>query len=316
MTRYRQIGLFPTVAAGIVAILIVYVVVQSPKSGGPPAPRADVGEISTDTPVPPSSPSVDEGDSQETDRPRGMTGNTIQAYLDGKESYLPAVSEYFEEALEGDADAQYLSWRMLDFCDDVARHYQHKSMEEVIQKLNLRSPWRIAGVETSYKRCIEIANIGLDSYSGWQEFFDMAVAQEQPMALADEAESLLRLDRDSELGRSYLETAAQSGDAEAMLRVGDKARQIMLTSESESLAWILAACELGADCGPDGFRVTELCQFSAECVAGDDYPGMIARHGEMDPQSYDMAIARSKAIVDLVQEGHATDLQIDWGLSP
>ncbi|WP_405240851.1 hypothetical protein [Lentisalinibacter orientalis] len=81
-------------------------------------------------------------------------------------------------------------------------------------------------------------------------------------------------------------------------------------SAIDGAAWMLAGCHLGADCGPNGYRMQQFCQFSTECGVGESVDDFILRQFGQD--TYDQAERRAEEILSNLGNGKIAPLISDW----
>lgn len=113
-------------------------------------------------------------------------------------------------------------------------------------------------------------------------------------------------DAEIELSRNI----ARSGDAEAISTLagsqddrflGKRAGQAPSSLPTNQLAWELVACDLGRDCGSNGYIMRNLCISMDQCIGGTyrDY----LRRRLIAPDKYQAVLAREREILQAIKSG-------------
>ena len=90
---------------------------------------------------------------------------------------------------------------------------------------------------------------------------------------------------------------ALSRDPEAIAVLGHSE----MKSEADFFAWQLVACDLGRDCGADGYVMRQLCLWLTQCVGGD-YREYLRRR-QLAPDQYQAVLARERQILQAINSG-------------
>ena len=240
------------------------------------------------------------------------SGVRIQAILDSKENYARILAEEYPKALAGDADAQFLSYTLLQYCRTPVKMFKGMALSQALEALQAQTPAKVDQIETMFARCSDLFETGLESFGEWEEMRKRAIRQGQPLALIEEAASTWRFKKDVVAAQHLIENALLSSDPEAALVAGQLFGMTEMTEPSEALAWILAGCELGAVCGADSTRMTSQCEFNPECVLGEDLPTMVARLVGINPHDAELAAIRSQEIIHQLTNPDSTYLVVYW----
>ncbi|MEO7917138.1 MAG: hypothetical protein ABIR16_05795 [Dokdonella sp.] len=109
---------------------------------------------------------------------------------------------------------------------------------------------------------------------------------------------------------------ALSGDPEAIAmlahgqddrHLGRNVRGMFWAGDPTNLtAWMLVACDLGRDCGANGYIMRQQCLFVGLCFNGD-YREYLRRR-RLSPDKYDLVLARERKILQAIKNGDVSHL--------
>lgn len=229
-------------------------------------------------------PAVHSPDSRAIQRRAGLSEGFEQA--DDLYAYL---QELLPAAQAGDADAAWFASRVYDYCavhaTDPAAYMRDTGALGRMQ-LAASATMRAARDRVAHRCRQFVPGDGLGAGLVILQRLEAAEAG----SLAAEA-GLLAMGEPLEEGEGYrrglVERVQASADAEAFFALapamglaasGDPAHagQVAGTTQAE-LAWNLAACELGMDCGAQGALMTAWCANGGVCASSphQDFPGFV-----------------------------------------
>ncbi|WP_405239275.1 hypothetical protein [Lentisalinibacter orientalis] len=225
-------------------------------------------------------------------------------------SYYPFVAEHYPAATEGDPDSQFLVWRLMEMCRPHDGLLSSSSFEEVLSRLTDPSPATIERLRKTWERCSELHAHASD-FSGWGRFLMDAAEGGHPYAQLEVALSRLAKGDTRETVAPLLASALGSATADVVFDMSAAAVEPDdPTSAINGAAWILAGCRLGADCGPNGYRMQQFCQFSTECGVGESVEDFVLRQFGQD--TYDQATRRAEEILTHLGNDQIARLVSDW----
>lgn len=206
----------------------------------------------------------------------------------------------------GEPEAMWLLTRVYDYCANYSNApVDYRNDTRTLESMKLRGAAAMTAARTRVsERCARFAP---EDGLGYPMIMVKRAEAAQAGSLAAEASLLSAgkpLDKTEDYRRNLTERVLRSKDPEAFMALsggmglaasgrsaGDRAQRVSGTQFSE-LAWQLAACRLGQDCGPEGSLMTSYCANGGIC--------------SQDPQQdfasfvYDAAIPRQGA--EVVQE--------------
>ena len=195
-------------------------------------------------------------------------------------------------AKAGDADARYYLYRALDYCQANYRLYfghpaRPRTLDEalryaVISKLDVDEVHRV------HQRCRNLVESGASGLGQPMQWLGLAAQDKQPNAQLAMAQKLL-----TQAARLPEEKAGQVRE-DARLMVGEAVgsrdpevifdaaillylREGAAQDDGDMVAWWLAACERGLDCGPSAERTRQVCGFVPNCQPYESLVDMIRR---------------------------------------
>lgn len=235
---------------------------------------------------------------QEASRVTPKSGSRIvdyKAVFRDSRDYWALAQGLLVAAKTGDANAQFYLYRTLDYCETNNRFYfirpgKVRSLDEALSWAAERNLPRDE-VSSVYERCKKFLNQDASAFGTSAEWLAQATNLGQPDAQSTTAEKALvqeQLNNVSKAGgvlpttkpispnataRQLLSYALQSGDPYAMWVIGEV--QGMLNpsgtdTNEERLAWWLAACQRGYDCGTTANWVMAICRSNITCTAGNN----------------------------------------------
>jgi len=226
------------------------------------------------------------------------------------DSYYPFVDEHYPAAIKGDPGSQFLVWRLMEACRPHHHLFSSNSFEEVLSRLRAPSPATIERLRRTWARCSELHAHAAD-FSGWERFLKDAAESGHPYAQLEIALTHLANGEPRDAVAPLLTSALSSATADVVFDMSAAAvKPNDPTSAINGAAWILAGCRLGADCGPNGYRMQQLCQFSTECGLGESVDDFVLRQFGQD--TYDQAARRAEEILTHLGNDQIARLVSDW----
>lgn len=217
----------------------------------------DIGVVATETPM--------------------VAPTSVRARFDASGDLYAYVQSLEAAVRENDADAIWMVSRVYDYCSSFAMAPAAYDRDtRAIGDMNMRgSPAMVAARQRVGQRCARF--VPQDEITPRLVFLKRMEAA-QAGSLAAEASLLASgapLQETAEYKRDLVQRVQRSGDAEAYSALSpgmgiaasgqpELADQVAGTQFAE-LAWQLAACRLGLDCGPDSALMTSYCANGGIC---------------------------------------------------
>lgn len=194
--------------------------------------------------------------------------------------YAGVVREALPVAEAGDADAQFALYTAFSFCADALRKRPDAELRQIPEPL----------LQMAHARCDALAIDYKDFSRESARWLDRAVQSKYPRALAEtglrQVESMSRTMKPAERSRLAAEARAN-----LLLALGSNDPVVTWTAaealpglfpdepgiERAYWLWKLAACNQGADCGPDAPWVQHSCQMRRNCLEGESGEDYIRR---------------------------------------
>ena len=225
---------------------------------------------------------------------------------------LELVSQLRADADAGDADAARIIAKVYDECFLFAANYRILDLNAISR--SRKEPDRsiaLAQRTTQLQRCDGFIATGVikpdvvRAAEAEATKLDDSIAKIQGLA---ERLSARRRDDSGPYEMSADEIAlassiALSKDVEAIVALS---YIDMETYPAHGYAWQLVACDLGRDCGPNGYVMRQQCLAFGQCVAGN-YRELIRRKF-LAPDQFDVAQAREQEILQAISRGDASRL--------
>ncbi|WP_158987401.1 hypothetical protein [Lysobacter panacisoli] len=202
---------------------------------------------------------------------------SVRARFDASDDLYAYVQSLEAAVRENDADAIWMVSRVYDYCSSFAMAPAAYDRDtRAIGEMNMRgSPAMVAARQRVGQRCSRF--VPQDEITPRLVFLKRMEAA-QAGSLAAEASLLASgapLQETAEYKRDLVQRVQRSGDAEAYSALSPGmgiaasgqpalADQVAGTQFAE-LAWQLAACRLGLDCGPNGALMTSYCANGGIC---------------------------------------------------
>lgn len=224
--------------------------------------------------------------------------------------YLEFARGIHGAAKSGDPAAQYYLYRALDYCHGLFRAYfgrpgKSRTLDEGLQWAARSAPaLDVDEARRVNDRCRTLEESDPAIFGEREQWLQSAALAGQPNAQVDYAGRLLwssnDLPADESLrsrddARELVRKALASRDPEVIFSAGRLAalRREDLEQDHDVLAWMLAACARGLDCGPADERTRTLCRFDTNCQPYesmvdmarrlvDNFPGVEARSREIN----------------------------------
>lgn len=226
------------------------------------------------------------------------------------DSYYPFVAEHYPAATEGDPDSQFLVWRLMEACRPHRLLFSSNSFEEVLSRFRDPSPATIERLRRTWERCSEL-HANTSDFSGWERFLTDAAEGGHSYAQLEVALTRLAKGETRETVAPLLASALSSATADVVFDMSAAAvKPNDPTSAIDGAAWMLAGCRLGADCGPNGYRMQQFCQFSTECGVSESVGDFVLRQFGQD--TYDQAARRAEEILTYLDSDQIAPLVSDW----
>lgn len=222
---------------------------------------------------------------------------------------LELVAQLRADADAGDADAARIIAKAYDECFPYAAN--HKTLDVDLISRNRSEPERsmaLAQRATQLQRCAGFISTGV---------IKVGVARDADATannLSDLTGQAARLVSDLSLRR------ADDGPYEMSASEMDLAQKIALSQDAEAIAvlsgttglpqdiyaWQLVACDLGRDCGANGYVMRQQCLLVGQCVAGN-YREFIRRKA-LPPDQFEAAQIREREILQAIKAGDVSHL--------
>jgi hypothetical protein len=228
------------------------------------------------------------------------------------EQVITIFTRLHKQALEGDADAQFVLYRAASYCDETYRAYfdrgrKRRSLDEALHWASTRSAIGMENVRLAHARCSEWKGADRSEYGTADVWLKKATDAGLPEALSMTGVNLLSEasiteEREPELAaskrveaRKLLLNALNRVHPSATWAVGDSL--MMLGGEpavenGQWSVWRLAACNQGYDCSPQADWVVFNCSFDPNCVRGESGVEWIRRSETDFPGDLDQAAAQ------------------------
>jgi hypothetical protein len=236
--------------------------------------------------------------------------NAIARRFGETTDYLEFARGVHGAAKAGDPAAQYYLYRALDYCHGLFRAYfgrpgKSRTLDEGLQWAARSAPaLDVDEARRVNERCRALEESDVSVFGEREQWLQSAALAGQPNAQVDYAGKLLwssgdlpadESSRSREDARELVRKALESRDPEVIFSAGRLValRREDLEQDHDMLAWMLAACSRGLDCGPSAERTRTLCRFDNNCQPYesmvdmarrlvDDFPGVEARSREID----------------------------------
>lgn len=223
---------------------------------------------------------------------------------------LDLVRQLRADADAGDANAARIIAMAYDECFPFAANHRILDLDSISR--DRKEPDRSIALSQRTKqlqRCGGLIDTGviksdvLRAAEAEAARLDDSVAQISKLA---ENLSVRRTDGTGPYEMSLEEVAlansiARSRDVEAIV-----ALSYLETYPAYGFAWRLAACDLGRDCGPNGYVMRQQCLYMSQCVAGD-YRELVRRKF-LAPDEFSVAQAREQEILQAIRRGDVSHL--------
>lgn len=309
MSLTKQLVL-TAVAAGIAALLLY--------SQG--KPRND-----TETPMPLRESSVPERDNAagtgsadadvDSPSPVGTEPATGTATIWDELASGPlwkTLEKHWPRAMAGDADSMYASYTIISSCLPYRRRFEGKDIAEVHAEFATNNdPELIELNEQLWRHCKPIYS-QWQTYSGWRSLLGRAAELGQPLAMTQAAARLVRAPETLQAGVDLIYSALSNPDPVTLLGVADVYTTAGYFEESK-YAWLLAACNLGLDCSPEGPFMKSTCgPFSQTCGVHESVSDYALR--TLGDYGYQLAVRRANEITSILQSGRVADLDLEGDL--
>lgn len=207
----------------------------------------------------------------------GIAPASVRARFDASDDLYAYVQSLEAAVRENDADAIWMVSRVYDYCSSFAMAPAAYDRDtRAIGEMNMRgSPAMVAARQRVGQRCARF--VPQDQITPQLVFLKRMDAA-QAGSLAAEAALMASgspLQETPEYKRDLVQRVQRSGDPEAYSALSPGmgiaasgqpalADQVAGTQFAE-LAWQLAACRLGMDCGPEGALMTSYCANGGIC---------------------------------------------------
>lgn len=222
------------------------------------------------------------------------------------------VEQLRTDADAGDADAMRVISRVYDECFPYAanqRILHPQSMSRFRKEPDLSIA--LAQRATQLQRCAGFIATGVIKADVLRDVEAKAAALDDSIAkVRNLAEALSAGRRDGsgphEMSENEIDlasTVALSKDVEA---IAELSHVEMGTYPAHGFAWQLVACDLGRDCGANGYLMRHHCLYMGQCVAGN-YREVIRRKF-LPPDQFDVAQAREQEILQAIKRGDVSHL--------
>ena len=225
---------------------------------------------------------------------------------------LELVSQLRADADAGDADAARIIAMAYDECFLFAANHRILDLDSISR--DRKEPDRSIALSQRTKqlqRCGGFIDTGVIKMDVFREVDAKAAELDDSVAkMRKLVENLSLRRRDGsgpyEMTRqeiALVNSIALSKDVEAIVALS---HIDMETYPAYGFAWQLVACDLGRDCGPNGYVMRHQCLYMSQCVAGD-YRELIRRKF-LPPDQFNVAQAREQEILQAIRRGDVSHL--------
>lgn len=218
------------------------------------------------------------------------------------------MSIHWPRARSGDADSQLIVYSVMSSCRVYRRRFEGKTIVEVRAEFSRsRDPALVLLNENVWEECGQIY-ASWDRFDGWQEMLDAAADNGQPLAMIRKGEALISDADTFDEGVSLLNSAIQDEELLALAFMTDVYIGAGI-DKNVAYGWLLAACELGLDCSPDGIFMSSMCNpFSEACSPHESVTGMSLR--ELGDGGLYVANQEAERIYRAIASGRLEDLDL------
>jgi TPR repeat protein len=185
------------------------------------------------------------------------------------------------KARAGDLDAQFHLYSAIEYCRDNYREYfdhgrQRRSLDEALRRAATRPGFDADEIRQVHGRCQKLMESTDNELGEGEQWLQKAALGGHPRAQVHLATELMthsgnlpaeEARKSQEDARRLVRDALRSRDPAVIWDVGPMA---MLGNpgdqpDMEVMAWWLAACDRGLDCGASSDRARQMCRFAANC---------------------------------------------------
>ncbi|HUQ09786.1 MAG TPA: hypothetical protein VM146_05675 [Steroidobacteraceae bacterium] len=247
---------------------------------------------------------------------RQVPANAIAQAFRAATDYLEFVRGIHGAAKAGDPAAQYYLFRSLEYCHGLFRAYfgrpgKSRTLDEGLQWAARGAPaLDVDEARRVNDRCRALEESDLTVFGEREQWLQSAALAGQPNAQVEYAGKLLFSSNDlpgeesarsREDARDLVRKALASHDPEVIFAAGNLValRTAHPEKDHDVLAWMLAACDRGMDCGPADERTRTICRFDSNCQPYESLVDMVRRQVEDFPG----VEGRSREINRLIDDG-------------
>lgn len=244
------------------------------------------------------------------------TSHSLARRLRNSENLRDFLRSIHADAKAGDAGAQYHMYLALVDCEVTAGLFvdsngHRRTLDEVLS-MAVGYSLDSEEVRRAHDRCRTLMEAGTAEFGPSNDWLRYAATSGLPQAQAMWAMytlSFQEVDIDDRVleAQKWLGTALRSRDPEVIWSAGE----LHMLSESprssidEQLAWFLAACARGLDCGAGTDRARAMCAQDRGCQPFESVPDLIQRNAAGRFAAID---ERSREIVAHLEAGEWEDL--------
>jgi TPR repeat protein len=244
------------------------------------------------------------------------------------------IQSIVKEADAGNPQARYSLAKLMHACRSMLDRFPDDSalVTFLTEADRSRQPELAAGVEREAGACLDLQAIYGSRERTAQEWMQLAAEQGYGPALAALAgawawqaplpsgESAADVTTRAQLRRVLVEAAVRTRDPNALFAVSGFFGAMGPMNKGQpggSLAWNMAACHFGLDCGPDNWFLQWMCRYAGDC--GESYAsGLIAylEYKQYSPSAVDYADRRAPELIGQLEAGDWDALDIVWSGDP
>lgn len=245
------------------------------------------------------------------DEPIGKSKSLVWDQLQS-DSYWNLIAEHWAKAGEGNADSMLIVHTIMYTCRIYRKRFNGKHLAEVQESFSANNdPELYALNEAIWQHCGPIYE-NWDQYNGWREMLEGAANNGQPYAMVMRGQALLSDAATFHEAVALLNSALYSADVGAIAQMTNIYRSAGVDADL-SYGWLVAACELGLDCSPEGAFMANTCgPFSKTCGIHESVQDFLIR--EIGGHGYEMAEQRAAVIVNAIVTERVDDLKIELDL--
>jgi hypothetical protein len=233
-----------------------------------------------------------------------LTVSDPAALFQQSTNYLELARKLLPFAKSGDIAAQYWLQRALRRCDlDYESSIQEAatdgalSQDEVAEIVRNDTRVDAAEVRLIFDQCFPLSTSGAEAFGDSDDWRENSAKGGYPLALAELADSRAAdaLNDDTAAGADVrteslrlARDALRTGDAEVVMRLAGVAFYMNSADEKwddgfrARNIWYLAACQRGADCGPQSTRTRRWCRGDPHCQPFETLADLMRRQAPAD----------------------------------